>query len=49
MRGACVLGTKGRECRGNGCIIRCGAVFGEEALLGLLGRVLAYGVVPSSV
>ena len=50
MRGAGVGCTKGLECGGNGRIIRGGVVFGEEALCtGLLGRVLAYGVVPSSV
>ena len=50
MRGAGVGCTKGLECGGNGRIILDGVVFGEEALCtGLLGRVLAYGVVPSSV
>ena len=50
MRGAGVSCTKGLECGGNGRIILGGVVFGEEALCtGLLGRVLAYGVVPSSV
>ena len=51
MSGAGVGCTKGLECGGNRRIIILGGVmFGKEALCtGLLGRVLAYGVVPSSV
>ena len=46
----CVKSTESLECGGNGRIILGGAVFGEETFCtGLLGRVRAYGVVPTAV